>query len=30
MQMPLGRYCLTSPLVFSFVPLSYEWYGVAK
>ena len=26
----LGRYWRINPLVFSFVPRSHEWYGVAK
>src|SRR3990167_3021109 len=30
MSEPFGRYCRISPLVFSLVPRSHEWYGVAK
>ena len=29
-SIPLGRYCRISPFVFSLVPLSQAWWGVAK
>jgi prolipoprotein diacylglyceryltransferase len=30
MLLPFGRYWRTSPLAFSLLPLSHEWYGLAK